>query len=69
MTCKRYYMCDLCGADIKQDTGIGIYHESGGAIRPVYFAKEGAGHHLCNGCVKGLAGMLVELEKMGEPHQ
>lgn len=66
MSCRRYYQCDLCGADIKQDTGIGVHHETMGAMKAVFFSNENAGHHLCNKCVKGLRDMLADLDKLGE---
>ena len=66
MSCKRYFSCDLCGASIEQNTGIGIFHQANGAMRAVYYANESAGHHLCSGCLKGLEGMLADLDKMTE---
>lgn len=66
MSCKRYFSCDLCGASIEQNTGIGIFHQADGAMRAVYYANESAGHHLCSKCLKGLEGMLADLDKMTE---
>ncbi len=63
MSVRKNYTCDLCNASIDDKCGIGVFHKATGEIRAVYLGSEGAGHHLCNACVKGLRGMLADLDR------
>ena len=68
MSVRKHYTCDLCGTPIGETDGVGIVHSGDGAIRAVWLHKDGAGHHLCNSCVKGLRVMLKDLDRTAEIH-
>lgn len=68
MSVRKNYSCDLCGASITETDGIGIIHKAAGDIQPVWLHEEGAGRHLCNGCVKGLRAMLIDLDRTAQIH-
>lgn len=68
MTVRKSYSCDLCGSSVTDADGVGIIHGASGDIRAVYLHQEGAGHHLCNCCVKGLRAMLADLDRTSEIH-
>lgn len=68
MSVRKNYSCDLCGTTIIADEGVGVLHVAGGEIRAVWLHKEGAGRHLCNGCVKGLRLMLADLDRTAQIH-
>lgn len=68
MSVRKNYSCDLCGTSITDADGIGIIHMARGEIRAVWLHKEGAGRHLCNGCVKGLRAMLADLDRTASIH-
>lgn len=63
MSVRKNYTCDLCNSAIGDADGIGIVHKASGDINAVYLHVEGAGHHLCNSCVKGLRAMLADLDR------
>jgi hypothetical protein len=65
---RKNYSCDLCGSGITDTNGVGIIHMAAGDIRAVWLHKEGAGRHLCNGCVKGLRAMLADLDRTSQIH-
>ena len=67
MSLRKHFSCDLCGTSITDD-GVGILHMARGEIRAVWLHKEGAGRHLCNGCVRGLRAMLADLDRLGAIH-
>lgn len=68
MSVRKHYACDLCNAAIDDKNGIAIVHRTNAEIKPVYLATEGAGHHLCNSCVRGLRGMIADLDRTNELH-
>lgn len=68
MSLRKSYSCDLCGSPISDTNGIGIYHKACGDIEAVWLHKDGAGRHLCNGCVKGLRAMLADLDRTNRIH-
>lgn len=65
MTVRKHFTCDLCGSSITPTDGIAVVHKANGDIRAEWLGYDPAGHHLCNGCVKGLRGMLAELDAVG----
>lgn len=68
MSVRKNYFCDLCGSSITDADGIAVLHKAMGDIRAVYLHTDGAGHHLCNSCVRGLRGMLADLDRTAQIH-
>lgn len=68
MSVRKTYNCDLCNMSIGDTDGVGVIHRANGDIEAVYLKREGAGHHLCNSCVKGLRTMLADLDRTAAIH-
>jgi hypothetical protein len=68
MGLRKHFTCDLCGSQIDQHGGVGVYHQADRQIRAIYLHNESAGHHLCNECVRGLRGMLADLDRTAAIH-
>lgn len=69
MSVQKNYRCDLCASSITDANGIAIIHRANGDIKSAYLHNEGAGHHLCNSCVKGLRAMIAGLDQLHQLHE